>query len=392
LVEKLKRSPLIKRRNLDWYLALFALLTILSAWWLGKKRINEQSTDLLRNYYPESVYKVQNLDHSVWRLTGKEKHFIISSGMGKGYAAPIKVIVQYDNSHIADVKILSSQETPSYFSKVIRKDFLDQFIQKKWDDVFIHPGNIDVVSGATKSCKGILKGVQKASLNLAKSQNLEPVPEIKETRWQIGFKEGLIVVIFLLGILSRLHNIRYKKYLKWITLLLGLIFLGFVFNEPITLTRINSFLMGFWPDWHTELYIYLLFLGVLLILLTSGRNIYCHTFCPFGALQELTGKLGKARNVKLKYRYFWIWFQRSLAWIAILLSLVMRNPGISEYEVFGAAFQLTGSVWLFLLLGIILVASFIIRKPWCNYFCPINPIFGFIQLFRRKIKSLWQKA
>ncbi len=386
---------MIKRKSLEWYLALFALLTIIFVWWLGKNNSQDQTMRQIRNYFPVKDYTINKTEGSdaVWKLSGENNKGYLSKANGKGYAGSVTVLAEYSNDYqVRSVIILSHQETPSYFKKVLQKDYLDYFTQKKWDHFFKKNREIDVISGATKSSEAIYRGVQSASIQLASAQNLKPIPDINETGWQIGFKEVVVVVIFLMGILSRFHKFRYKKYLKWATLMCGMVFIGFVFNEPITITRVNSFLIGFWPDWHSELYIYLLFFGVLLILLTSGKNVYCHTFCPFGALQELTGKLGKAGNVRLKSRYFWMWFQRSLAWIAILLALFFRNPGISEYEVFGAVFQFTGSVWLFLLLGIVLIASFIIRKPWCNYFCPVNPIFGFIQLFRNKIKSLWQKT
>lgn len=385
---------MIKRKNVEWYLALFALVTILLAWSLGRKSSKDETMSQLRRYFPETHYQIERVDEAVWELTGENQNFMLARGTGKGYAAPITVLVQYNNDkyEIERVKILSSHETPSYFLKVLRRNYLNQFVHKKWDSFFARNKQADVISGATKTCEGILNGIQSASLKLAQAREIEPLPETKKTALQLGFKEMFVVLLFLFGFLSRLRNFRYRKYIRWIALLLGLVFLGFVFNEPITLTRINSFLIGFWPDWHTELYIYLLFGGILLILITSGKNVYCHTICPFGALQEITGEIGKAKNVKLKYRYFWTWLQRSLAWIAVFLALLFRNPGVSEYEVFGAAFQLTGSVWLFILLGIILIASFLIRKPWCNYFCPVSPIIGFFQIFRNKIKLLWGRG
>ncbi|MCF8308512.1 MAG: 4Fe-4S binding protein [Bacteroidales bacterium] len=73
-----------------------------------------------------------------------------------------------------------------------------------------------------------------------------------------------------------------------------------------------------------------------------------------------------------------------------MLALFFRNPAVSEYEVFGSIFQFTGSVWLFVLLALVIIASLLIKKPWCNFFCPINPIFGFLSVFRKKMRSLWK--
>lgn len=36
---------------------------------------------------------------------------------------------------------------------------------------------------------------------------------------------------------------------------------GFWFSVPLTLSRINLFLLGYWPDWYDNLYWYILVLG-----------------------------------------------------------------------------------------------------------------------------------
>lgn len=97
------------------------------------------------------------------------------------------------------------------------------------------------------------------------------------------------------------------------------------------------------------------------------------------------------KPARLKTRYLWIWLQRSLAWVAIALDLWSRNPGISEYEVFDAAFRLTGSHRLLILLTVMLVFSLFIHRPWCNYLCPVKPVTDYIVLFRKKLVKPWIK-
>ena len=55
---------------------------------------------------------------------------------------------------------------------------------------------------------------------------------------------------------------------------------------PLTISRVSSFLLGFWPQWQTNLYWYLLIGGVLFIATADNKNAYCAWFCPFGAAQE----------------------------------------------------------------------------------------------------------
>jgi NosR/NirI family nitrous oxide reductase transcriptional regulator len=78
--------------------------------------------------------------------------------------------------------------------------------------------------------------------------------------------------------------------------------------------------------------------------------------------------------------------------LAILLALFYRNPGLSSYEIFGTLFDFIGSTWQFALLGIILVASLFIRRPWCNYLCPIRPVMNLYRTFRMWIFETWKKT
>jgi len=381
-----------RKKNIEWHLALFALATIVVFWFVGKYSQKEKWDEKISEYYPDILYQKEQLSDGVWRLKGEDESFFLVKGEGKGFAGYIKLLILYNSDYqFKDVHVVSSSETPSYFKKVIRNDFFLHFRNQDSLTFVETYRKIDAVSGATKTCEGIIASVHSASSLLAKSQNMQPPADLVNKNLQFGMKELLVIFLLLLGIIGRLKKFPYKKYVLWTSLVLGLVFLGFVYGFPITLTRLNSFLLGYWPDWHSELYLYLLFFGVLAILLTTGKNIYCYTFCPFGALQEVLGKLGKANHASLNNRQLWSWLQRTTAWIAIILALVFRNPSISEYEVFGAAFHFTGSHWLFLLLAVVIVASLIIWKPWCSFFCPVKPAFAYIQLYMKKIHGLWVK-
>jgi polyferredoxin len=79
-----------------------------------------------------------------------------------------------------------------------------------------------------------------------------------------------------------------------------------------------------------------------------------------------------------------------MAWTAILLALLLLKPGVTSYEIFGAFFDLLGTNTQFLLVGIILLASMFIRRPWCNYLCPLAPVTDLYRTFRVWIKESWK--
>ena len=93
-----------------------------------------------------------------------------------------------------------------------------------------------------------------------------------------------------------------------------------------------------------------------------------------------------------KFKDYLKWLHRGLAWLAIVLALIFRNPGISSYEVFSALFDRLATTPIFIVLGIVLLASLVIKRPWCTYLCPLQPVYEFIQMIRRWIVELWKKT
>ncbi|MCD4796828.1 MAG: FMN-binding protein, partial [Candidatus Cloacimonetes bacterium] len=83
---------------------------------------------------------------------GNAIFFIISSDFSKpvGYEGITNVGINLDETgKILSVKILSSEDTPSFVKRVKRKWFLNQFIG------FSEKKNYKMITGATKTCKAI---------------------------------------------------------------------------------------------------------------------------------------------------------------------------------------------------------------------------------------------
>ncbi len=201
---------------------------------------------------------------------------------------------------------------------------------------------------------------------------------------------ALFVVSFFLHRLKRKPQI--KKYGRWAILLTGLVVLGFVLNKPFTLANVITLLSGYWPDWHNNLYWFLLLGGILTVTLIQGKNPYCSWFCPFGAAQELLGSLTGAKLYQPRAIYNKLrWLQRTLSFAAIVLGLALRQPGAASYEPFGTLFDLKGSGPQWLLLALILFGSLIVYRPFCNYLCPLDPVVDYIGEVRRLGKSLWRQ-
>jgi H+/Na+-translocating ferredoxin:NAD+ oxidoreductase subunit G len=109
-----------------------------------------------------------NKSHEYYQATANGKPVSdIAETVGKGYSSYIKMLVSVDHDlRIRDVKILDMNETPGLGDQVLEDVFLDQFKGKALSQIVLIKGetkeNIQAVSGATYSSRGVTNGVKDA--------------------------------------------------------------------------------------------------------------------------------------------------------------------------------------------------------------------------------------
>ena len=91
----------------------------------------------------------------------------IASTAGKGYSSFIQMLVSLDTDmRIRDVNILSFNETPGLGDQILEKSFIGQFKGKSLPQIVLIKGetkdNIQAISGATISSRGVTNGVKDA--------------------------------------------------------------------------------------------------------------------------------------------------------------------------------------------------------------------------------------
>lgn len=308
-----------------------------------------------------------------------------------GYGGPIEMLVGVDpDGHILETTVVEQRESPGFFRLVERSDLIDNYTGHSVTAPLQLGKDLDAVTGATVSSEGIASAVRTAVRDIAADGLNAPLPpEMRSI--QFGWPEIVLLLLFASGYIG--HKMRggpWKQRVRWGTLIAGMVFIGFIYTAPLTITMIISLLSGYWPDWHTNLYWYLLIGGILFVTTVDAKNPYCSWFCPFGAFQECLAAVAKARryrprdlNMPLK------WVQRGLALTAIALGLVLRRPGVASYEPFATLFDLRGTAvqWIFLVL--LVFASLMMYRPFCGYLCPIDPVVDMIAATRRWVKEVW---
>ena len=389
-------SNYVKRKKRERTLALLALILIAVVWVVGAKRAAADLMPTIRQAIPDAdhITKDNGVIYIAW-ADPEEKNILgyVALGEASGYGGKLVLAVGVDQTgKIVGSAVASSKETPAWINRVLDSDLLKNINGKKYTEAFNIGEDLDGVTGATYSSVAVAKAALHGSRQVARYLGLpvenQPPPKIK-----FGFPEMILILLFTIGYIGHQRGFKYKKQMRWSSLIIGMVVLGFIYNSPITIAYITKMLLGYFPPWQTNLYWYFLIGGILFVFTVDNKNPYCDWFCPFGAAQECMGLIGGAKPRKPRLFHQWLkWLQRILALIAILLGIYFRSPGLASYELFGTLFSLYGSSLQFIALGLVLIASMFIKRPWCSFLCPVSPVVDFIRIMREWILELWKKT
>lgn len=375
-------------------LVVLVVILFVASWFYGKQNFKAHIDPFFEKAWPEAVSYNQITEN--YAEVFDEKNYLLgymAKGMGDGYGGPLTVGVAFDTiGNIQSLAVLEYRETPSFFQKVLKKGLLKDLSQRSVHDSVSFTQLIDGITGATMTYRAITESVEEASDITARQGFSINRPE-KERNIIFGLPEIILILLFVTAVLRRkfVKGINGKR-LRWITLIAGLVFIGFVYNRSFVMADINMVLLGYLPDWHNHLYWYILIIGLLLFKAKKNWNTYCYDFCPFGAAQDVMGLIGGATNRPVRWPKVLLWMQRTLTIAAVSMALLFRNPGFSSYEIFGTMFDLSGSSYQFALLAIILLLSLFIHRPWCRYLCPLhkNTLEGLFDRVRSYTKLIFQ--
>jgi polyferredoxin len=139
-----------------------------------------------------------------------------------------------------------------------------------------------------------------------------------------------------------------------------------------------------------EAAIVLMYIGFALALFVGPA--FCGWACPFGSFQEWLGKLGR-KIFKKRFNNFiprhidrWLRYLRyvMLIWV-IYITAVTAQLIFADYDPYFALFNFwAGEVALsaLIILGVVLILSLLIERPFCKYACPYGALLGVFNLFR----------
>jgi NosR/NirI family nitrous oxide reductase transcriptional regulator len=388
---------LVGRRAADRLLAVAAIAVLMAAWVYGWANSGRDVAPLVSQVLPgvTQTERSNGLFAGYRTDDAGERTLVGYAGVGEapGYGGPVRMLVGVNPAgDIIGVQVVETRETPGFFRLLPRTDFFGMFLNRSVSEPLRLGQDIDAVSGATLSSEGVAAAVRQAASQVATDELNMSVPA-QPFHLKFGIPEITLLGLYIVGYFGHRSRSRaWKTWLRRATLASGAVVLGFLYNKPWTLANVISLLSGYWPDWHNNLYWFLLIGGILFVTTAQGKNPYCSWFCPFGAVQEGIAKLTDAKLYRPRALHRPLqWLQRGLAFGAIAAGLALRQPGAVSYEPFGALFDFQGESLLFLLLALVLLSSLLIYRPFCSYLCPLDPVVDLIGEGRRWSKELWRR-
>lgn len=364
-------------------LIIITAIIILLALFIGKYF---ESNSILSKI--KDTYSYLNIEK-----TANENLFLIHSdsskaaylalGAARGFGGELKLTLLVDSlGFIQDIDIIHQSETYSFLEKVYNKNYLKEYqsvLISNLDKEQILP---DVITGATYTCRGIEDAVFHAAQNMEDTFHFH-LKKPQANKFRFGFPEIALILLYTLGIYLNYRRRKNIKWVKWLSAIISIVFIGFIGQKMLTLANIGSYMMGSWPSIYDYLFWYILIAGIILGLFLKNKNYYCQWVCPFGNVQEVLGAIGKPVIPRASIKKHLHRVQQIITLLAVVLGLLYRNPSKTSYEIFSGLFAFTGSDFLFVSLGIIMILSLFIKNPWCNYLCPIKPSINYLRSIRR---------
>ena len=318
----------------------------------------------------------QNSDAEGALTTTEDGAIVINASMNgpgvSGYGGPVPVTVTIRDGVVAGVRpVLPNDETPLFFSSLEEAG-----LWKAWNGMPVEvavTARVDAVTGATYSSNAAIANVR-AALATATAFEVRSSAGTPKARTVIAFL--VILAAAIVPLVTRSRKVRTVLLVLDIAVL-GL-WNGLFLSHARLIGWAGAGLHGTWADVGAAL---LLVAMAFLYPLFGRPQHYCLQVCPFGAAQELAGRI-PAHKWRLPPRLVRTLSElRRLLWGALMLSLWTGLwAGWLDWELFAAFAFRAAPPLLLALAGSVLVLAIFVPRPYCRFVCPTGTLFKLAEL------------
>ena len=168
--------------------------------------------------------------------------------------------------------------------------------------------------------------------------------------------------------------------LKYVTLAVAVVYLGFTKSQLISVVNIYGLATGNLPIFKYSLAWYL-FAGFTVVSTILWGRLYCGRICAYGALTQLVDRIVPARlRVDVP-----VWLEQRAAKIkygllaaTILYFLVTADVAAYRYVEPFWMFTRRATTGLWVGLAVLLVATVFVRNLYCRFLCPVGAALGLL--------------
>ncbi len=211
--------------------------------------------------------------------------------------------------------------------------------------------------------------------------NFEDEEEKEPTWFELIEQQSLDLGLFTAFVILAMTGFFMKnEKVKVVTLIASVIFLGFGRSQLYSITNIFSMLTGNLPLFKHSLFWYFFATFTLGTTVIWGR-LYCGRVCAYGAFTQLMDmvvpkKLRYTVPVKIEQQAGYIKF--GLLAFVLIYYFITRDVYIYRYTEPFWMFSRQGSVLMWTLLAVLLVATVFVRNLYCRFLCPVGAFLAVI--------------
>ncbi|WDP91663.1 MAG: FMN-binding protein [Desulfobacter sp.] len=366
-------------------LVLAVPLALALAWTGGEMRQKEETGRRLNRISPE-IQGLNRISPGLYKGHVKgdpEAALFVAHADFPSYGGPLETAVVVDSEKvIRHVAVLDSNDTRSYLERVVdQAGILDHYPGCSLDDL----PEVDGVSGATLSSTAIVRGVEAAARKIGAARFGLPAAgeRVRKAATPETIKLVLICLFFAGAIMVSRRGFKHRARARTAMLVLSAATLGFWLGAQFSLSTVASLLSGAWLGGMASYGALLCLVLSILVFLVTKKNLFCAYICPFGAVQELLGRITGCPPPKP--RKWMDWTVRAWVFAVLLAALYFQTPADAMYEPFSKAFNFVGSGIVYGLTIVVAIGALVVRRPWCNLFCPARVMFFYLRFARKTL-------
>ncbi|MDG2471277.1 MAG: FMN-binding protein [Pirellulaceae bacterium] len=253
-----------------------------------------------------------------------------------------------------------------FFTKELFAGMSPEEISKIEDEQF------EGISGATMTSQGVFRAIR-----LTAKKSLEPIAAPPTS----GFILRLLTLrnfgtvgVLLWALLLAFYPHQAKKKIRIWFLWILVVYFGFLNGDLISQTLLVGWTQNGIP-WQNAFGLMILTAAAFIIPVFTGRNVYCHHICPFGAGQQIIRRFIR-RPVRISPRVRRAISPLPAILIIVIFSAIMMHwsLNLAAIEPFDAfALRIAGWSTISIAVGG-LIASMYVPMAYCRFGCPTGAI------------------